>query len=95
MFGDMPNDLPLFAWSRLACAGANAHPSVLAAAEEVVPSNGQGAVALTAGISFLMFDCGIFAAHNDGTNSQKGVRVRPEASARDRSAHLEVGLCTT
>jgi hypothetical protein len=26
----------------------------------------------------LMFDCTICAAHNDGTSSQKGVRLRPE-----------------
>lgn len=46
-FGDMPNDLPLLAWSGWACAVANAHPSVLAAADEVVPSNDEDGVART------------------------------------------------
>lgn len=46
-FGDMPNDLPLFEWSGWACAVANAHPSVLAAADEIVPSNDDDGVART------------------------------------------------
>ena len=44
-FGDMPNDLPLFAWAGWACAVANSHPSVLEAADEVVPSNDDDGVA--------------------------------------------------
>ena len=47
VFGDMPNDLPLFAWSGWSCAVANGHPSVLAAADEIVPSNDEDGVALT------------------------------------------------
>ena len=47
VFGDMPNDLPLFAWSGWACAVANAHPSVLEAADEVVPGNDEDGVART------------------------------------------------
>ena len=47
VFGDMPNDLPLFAWSGWACAVANAHPSVLEAADEIVPSNDEDGVART------------------------------------------------
>ena len=47
VFGDMPNDLPMFAWagwSRVAVA--NAHPEVLAAADEVTLSNDQDGVAV-------------------------------------------------
>lgn len=47
VFGDMPNDLPLFAWSGWGCAVANAHPSVLRAADEIVPSNDDDGVART------------------------------------------------
>lgn len=47
VFGDMPNDLPLFAWSGWACAVANAHPTVLEAADEIVPSNDNDGVART------------------------------------------------
>lgn len=46
-FGDMPNDLPLFAWSGWAAAVANAHPLVLEAADEIVPSNDNDGVAQT------------------------------------------------
>jgi Cof subfamily protein (haloacid dehalogenase superfamily) len=44
-FGDMPNDLPLFAWAGWSVAVANAHPAVLAAADEVVPDNDADGVA--------------------------------------------------
>jgi len=47
VFGDMPNDLPLFAWGGWACAVANGHPEVLAAADEVVPRNDDDGVART------------------------------------------------
>ena len=46
VFGDMPNDLPMFAWagwSRVAVA--NAHPSLLAVADEVLHAHGQGGAA--------------------------------------------------
>lgn len=46
-FGDMPNDLPLFVWAGYSFAVANAHPEVLAAADEVVPRNDQDGVART------------------------------------------------
>lgn len=45
VFGDMPNDLPLFAWSGWACAVANGHPDVLAAADKVGASNDNNGVA--------------------------------------------------
>jgi HAD superfamily hydrolase (TIGR01484 family) len=45
-FGDMPNDLPMFAWAGHAVAMANAHPDVLAAADEVTMSNDDDGVAL-------------------------------------------------
>lgn len=37
--GDMPNDLPMLAWAGRSFAVANAHPAVLAAADESVSSN--------------------------------------------------------
>jgi hydroxymethylpyrimidine pyrophosphatase-like HAD family hydrolase len=46
-FGDMPNDLPLFAWAGYSFAVANAHSEVPAAADEVVPRNDEDGVART------------------------------------------------
>jgi Cof subfamily protein (haloacid dehalogenase superfamily) len=46
VFGDMPNDLPMFAWAGFGrVAVANAHPSVKAAADEITGSNDQDGVA--------------------------------------------------
>jgi Cof subfamily protein (haloacid dehalogenase superfamily) len=45
-FGDMPNDLPMLAWAGHAVAVANAHPEVIAAADEVTASNDDDGVAL-------------------------------------------------
>ena len=45
-FGDMPNDLPMLAWAGRAVAVANAHPEVLAVADEVTASNDEDGVAL-------------------------------------------------
>jgi Cof subfamily protein (haloacid dehalogenase superfamily) len=46
VFGDMPNDLPMFGWAGFGrVAVANAHPLVLAAADEVTPSNDDDGVA--------------------------------------------------
>ncbi len=44
-FGDMPNDLPMLAWAGRAVAVANAHESVLAAVDEICPSNEDDGVA--------------------------------------------------
>ncbi len=47
VFGDMPNDLPMFewaGWSRVAVA--NAHPELLAVADEVTASNDEDGVAV-------------------------------------------------
>jgi Cof subfamily protein (haloacid dehalogenase superfamily) len=44
-FGDMPNDLPMLAWAGYAVAVANAHPDVIAAADEVTASNDESGVA--------------------------------------------------
>ncbi|GAA1800667.1 HAD family phosphatase [Planosporangium flavigriseum] len=44
-FGDMPNDLPMFAWSGRGVAVANAHPAVLAAADDVTAANDADGVA--------------------------------------------------
>lgn len=46
-FGDMPNDLPMLTWAGRSFAVANAHPQVLAAATDVVPSNDEDGVART------------------------------------------------
>ncbi|MDT3441801.1 MULTISPECIES: HAD family hydrolase [unclassified Pseudofrankia] len=45
-FGDMLNDLPMLAWAGYAVAVANAHPDVLAAADEITASNDNDGVAL-------------------------------------------------
>jgi HAD superfamily hydrolase (TIGR01484 family) len=45
-FGDMPNDLPMLVWAGHGVAVANAHDSVLAAADEVTASNQDDGVAL-------------------------------------------------
>ena len=44
-FGDMPNDLPMLAWAGRSVAVANAHPRVLASADEVAESNDADGVA--------------------------------------------------
>lgn len=44
-FGDMPNDLPMLAWAGRSVAMANAHPEVLALADEVTASNDADGVA--------------------------------------------------
>jgi Cof subfamily protein (haloacid dehalogenase superfamily) len=44
-FGDMPNDLPMLAWAGHGVAMGNAHPDVLAAADEVTASNTDDGVA--------------------------------------------------
>lgn len=45
-FGDMPNDLPMIEWAGVGIAVANAHPSVLAVADLVAPSNDDDGVAV-------------------------------------------------
>ncbi|MBA2390628.1 MAG: HAD family phosphatase [Geodermatophilaceae bacterium] len=44
-FGDMPNDLSMFAWAGHAVAVSSAHPRVLAAADAVTLSNDEDGVA--------------------------------------------------
>jgi hydroxymethylpyrimidine pyrophosphatase-like HAD family hydrolase len=44
-FGDMPNDLPMIVWAGTSFAVANAHPDVIAAADQVCPSNDEDGVA--------------------------------------------------
>lgn len=46
-FGDMPNDLTMLAWAGRPYAPANAHPDVLAAVRNVIPSNDDDGVAHT------------------------------------------------
>lgn len=45
-FGDMPNDLAMLRWAGYAVAVANAHPDVLAEADEVTAANDEAGVAL-------------------------------------------------
>lgn len=44
-FGDMPNDLAMLRWAGTGVAVANAHPAVLAAADEVTAANDDDGVA--------------------------------------------------
>jgi len=47
VFGDMPNDLPMFSWAGWGrVAVANAHPRLLAVADEVTLSNDEDGVAV-------------------------------------------------
>jgi Cof subfamily protein (haloacid dehalogenase superfamily) len=45
-FGDMPNDIPMLRWAGLGVAMGNAHPTALAAADEVTLSNAKDGVAV-------------------------------------------------
>ncbi|HEY8300967.1 MAG TPA: Cof-type HAD-IIB family hydrolase [Jatrophihabitans sp.] len=44
--GDMPNDVPMLRWAGISYAVGNAHPAARAAADEVVGTNDEDAVAL-------------------------------------------------
>jgi Cof subfamily protein (haloacid dehalogenase superfamily) len=44
--GDMPNDVPMLQWAGASYAVANAHPTAIAAAHEVLASNDDDAVAI-------------------------------------------------
>jgi HAD superfamily hydrolase (TIGR01484 family) len=44
-FGDAPNDLPMLTWAGVSFAVANAHPDVVAAANQCCPSNAEDGVA--------------------------------------------------
>lgn len=46
-FGDMPNDLPMLQWAGRGVAVANAHPDLLAAADEIALSHAEDGVAAT------------------------------------------------
>ncbi|MFF8292735.1 HAD family hydrolase [Streptomyces sp. NPDC016309] len=45
-FGDMPNDIPMFAWAHHGVAMANAHDDLKAVAHEVTASNDQDGIAV-------------------------------------------------
>lgn len=45
-FGDMPNDLPMFAWSAYGVAMANAHQELRAVADEVTASHEEDGIAV-------------------------------------------------
>ncbi|MBY8346071.1 HAD hydrolase family protein, partial [Streptomyces sp. KC 17012] len=44
-FGDMPNDIPMFAWASHGVAMANAHEELRAVADEVTSSNEEDGIA--------------------------------------------------
>ncbi|UQA94208.1 HAD family hydrolase [Streptomyces halobius] len=44
-FGDMPNDVPMFAWSAHGVAMANAHDELTAVADEITTSNEEDGIA--------------------------------------------------
>ena len=44
-FGDMPNDLPMLAWAGSSYAMADAHPTVVEAADHVAPGHDDDGVA--------------------------------------------------
>ncbi|MFC4944820.1 HAD family hydrolase [Pseudonocardia sp. GCM10023141] len=45
-FGDMPNDIEMLRWAGRGVAMGNAHPALLAVADEVAPSNGDDGIAV-------------------------------------------------
>lgn len=45
-FGDYPNDIPMLTWAGRGVAMGNAHPDVIAIADEVTASNDEDGVAL-------------------------------------------------
>ncbi|MEU7384372.1 MULTISPECIES: Cof-type HAD-IIB family hydrolase [unclassified Streptomyces] len=45
-FGDMPNDIPMFAWASRGVAMANAHDELKAVADEVTASNDEDGIAV-------------------------------------------------
>ncbi|MFI9627511.1 HAD family hydrolase [Streptomyces sp. NPDC052042] len=45
-FGDMPNDIPMFAWARQGVAMANAHEDLKAVAQEITTSNQDDGIAV-------------------------------------------------
>jgi hydroxymethylpyrimidine pyrophosphatase-like HAD family hydrolase len=44
-FGDMPNDLPMLAWAGTSYAMADAHPTVVQAADRLAPGHDDDGVA--------------------------------------------------
>ncbi|MGH2916499.1 MAG: HAD family hydrolase [Solirubrobacteraceae bacterium] len=55
-FGDMPNDLAMLVWAGRGVAVANAHPEVLAAADEITAGNDEAGVAIV--LERLLSDAG-------------------------------------
>lgn len=45
-FGDMPNDVPMLSWAEHGVAMADAHPELLAVADEVTASNDEDGIAV-------------------------------------------------
>ncbi len=45
-FGDMPNDIPMFAWAAHGVAMGNAHPALTAVADEITAANDDDGIAV-------------------------------------------------
>lgn len=45
-FGDMPNDIPMFAWAAHGVAMANAHRELVSVADEITLSNEDDGIAV-------------------------------------------------
>lgn len=77
-FGDMPNDLPMLAWSGTAVAVANAHPLVIGSADVVTSSNDDDGVAkwLEAFLADESADTGF-------PGQRSGARARPAGSSTE------------
>jgi hydroxymethylpyrimidine pyrophosphatase-like HAD family hydrolase len=45
-FGDMPNDIPMLGWAAHGVAMADAHPELLAVADEITGSNNADGIAV-------------------------------------------------
>ncbi|WP_311765122.1 HAD family hydrolase [Streptomyces zingiberis] len=73
-FGDMPNDLPMLAWAGHGVAMANAHPDLLAAADETAPASNDAD-----GVAMVLER--LFAVEGDGTAAGTGTRDLPERRA--------------
>jgi len=75
VFGDMPNDLPMFAWAGWArVAVGNAHPLVRAAADAVTLTNDEDGVAVFLDRLLARVNGGL-AGTPDGSDPAIGVRV--------------------
>jgi hypothetical protein len=98
-FGDMPNDLPMLAWSGRSFGVANAHPDVLDTVDEVCASNDDDGVAqvleaVLAAHSSHSLTVRIPGAHNASTfvgfvTQQQGASKHVSRAGRTRRHDFE------